>query len=183
MLRGEKVVLRGIRREDLPRLWELRNDLELQGLVSSAPPEPASLARLEAEFDKRASEGGSDGPDFAIEVEGMLIGRCGLYDLNEMARTCDLGIGIAREYWGQGYGRDAVGVLLDYAFRIRNLQRVALDVLADNERAIRSYVACGFVEEGRLRRHEWHEGRYKDSVQMGILREEWERSRAEGTEA
>ena len=44
-------------------------------------------------------------------------------------------------------------LLLDYAFRLRNLRRVWLEVHASNERAIRAYSSCGFVEEGRMREH------------------------------
>ena len=57
-------------------------------------------------------------------------------------------------------------LLLDYAFRIRNLRRVWLEVHAANERAIRAYKACGFVEEGRMRGHVWLAGRYVDNVIM-----------------
>ena len=66
-----------------------------------------------------------------------------------------------------------MGLLLDYAFRLRNLRRVWLEVYADNERGIRAYKSCDFVEEGRMREHVWLEGRYVDNVIMGILREEW----------
>ena len=63
----------------------------------------------------------------------------------------------------------------DYAFRLRNLRRVWLEVHASNERAIRAYSSCGFVEEGRMREHIWLDGRYLDNVLMGILRDEWRR--------
>lgn len=43
---------------------------------------------------------------------------------------------------------------------------------AANERAIRAYRACGFVEEGRMREHVWLAGRYVDNLIMGVLREE-----------
>jgi RimJ/RimL family protein N-acetyltransferase len=67
-----------------------------------------------------------------------------------------------------------VRVLLDYAFRLRNMRKVWLTVNGDNERAIRSYRASGFKEEGRLRQHVWSNGKYIDLVYMGILRDEWE---------
>ncbi|MDP9411100.1 MAG: GNAT family N-acetyltransferase, partial [Actinomycetota bacterium] len=105
------------------------------------------------------------------------VGRCGLYNIDRTARHAELGIGIGeREYWGRGYGREAVGLLLDYAFRLRNLRRVWLEVHADNERGMRAYRSCGFVEEGRMREHVWLAGRYVDNVIMGVLREEWEGS-------
>ncbi len=68
-------------------------------------------------------------------------------------------------------------VLLDYAFRLRNAHKVWLSVNGTNERAVRAYRACGFVEEGRLRQHVWGDGQYLDLVYMGILREEWERQK------
>jgi RimJ/RimL family protein N-acetyltransferase len=54
-----------------------------------------------------------------------------------------------------------------------NLRRIWLEVSGANERGIRCYRACGFVEEGRMRAHIWNDGAYRDLVHMGILREEW----------
>jgi len=176
MLKGERITLRAIEREDLPVLWAYNNDLEVELAGGGDPPMPQSLARLQAEFDQNAAKGGRDGATFAIEVEGKVIGGCGLFGFSETDRTCELGIGIGdKAYWGQGYGREAVGMLLDYAFRLRNWRRVWLRVWGHNERAIRAYRACGFVEEGRLRDHVWSAGAYYDLVLMGILRDEWER--------
>jgi RimJ/RimL family protein N-acetyltransferase len=115
--------------------------------------------------------------DFVIEVDGACIGQCVLFNFDVAAHHCELGIAIGdKEYWGRGYGREAVKLLLDYAFRVRNLRRVWLEVNAANERAIQAYTACGFVEEGRKREHVWLAGRYVDYVIMGVLREEWRAS-------
>jgi len=174
MLAGDKVVLRSVRRDDLPRIWVFNNDLDVELAGGGDPPMPQSLDRLQADFDREAAKGGRDAATFGIEVDGELIGVCGLHNVNDTARTCELGIGIGdKTAWGQGYGRDAVRLLLDYAFRLRNFRKVWLWAHAKNERAIRSYRACGFVEEGRLRQHIWSNGAYDDVVQMGILREEW----------
>jgi RimJ/RimL family protein N-acetyltransferase len=174
VLKGEKVILRAIKREDLQRQWVFNNDLEIEILGGGDPPEPQALERLEAEFDEHVHKGGRDGTNFAIEADGIYIGGCGLFHFDKIAHTCEMGIGIGdRAYWGHGYGRDAVKVLLDYAFRLRNLYKVWLTVSGDNERAIRSYRACGFIEEGRLRKHVWSKGAYVDLVYMGVLRNEW----------
>jgi RimJ/RimL family protein N-acetyltransferase len=178
MLKGEKVVLRPLERADLPRLCEFNNDVIVELSGGGDPPMPQTLARLEAEFDERARHGGRAGAVFAIETAGTFLGQCGLRHeglVDSTAQTYELGIAIGdKRFWGKGYGRDALRVLLDYAFRLRNAHKVWLKVNAPNERAIRSYRACGFVEEGRLRRHVWGDGQYVDLVYMGILREEWE---------
>lgn len=122
------------------------------------PPIPRPLERLQADFEREARdsahEGGRGKTEFAIGAGGECIGRCGLYGINETNRHCELGIIIGdTDYWGRGYGREAVGLLLDYAFRLRKLSRVWLELHAGSERAIRAYTACGFVEEGRMREH------------------------------
>jgi RimJ/RimL family protein N-acetyltransferase len=141
---------------------------------------PQSLERLQAEFDSQASQGGRDGAGFAIEADGLYIGQCALFNFNETAHTCELGITIGDPaYQSKGYGREAVRLLLDYAFRLRNMRKVYLSVNGDNERAQRAYRACGFVEEARWRQHVWSNGRYIDLVGMGILVDEWRGTRAE----
>ncbi|MFN8485988.1 MAG: GNAT family protein [Caldilineaceae bacterium] len=175
MLQGEKVLLRALTREDLELLCQFNNDVEVELAGGGDPPMPQSLARLQAEFDTRVSQGGRDDAGFAIEADGKFIGQCALFQFDATARTCMLGITIGdKAYWGRGYGRDAVRVLLDYAFRLRNMRRVYLSVNGNNERAIHAYRACGFVEEGRLRGHVWSNGMYIDLVYMGILRDEWQ---------
>lgn len=177
MLRGEKVVLRTLEREDLKRIHELGQNVELEMLGGGAW-EPYPLAAYEKKFDQHVEE--SDKAEFVIEVDGTVIGLIELHrEKNRRAGTAELGIFIGDpEYIGKGYGRDAINVLLDWAFRIQNFRRIALDTLAVNERAIRAYRACGFVEEGCLRQHEYYNGAYADVVLMGILRTEWETQQA-----
>jgi RimJ/RimL family protein N-acetyltransferase len=67
-----------------------------------------------------------------------------------------------------------IRVLLTYAFQACGARRIALTTHAKNERAIRCYRACGFIEEGRPRKAVWIDGEYTDLVNMSILREEWE---------
>ena len=179
MLKGEKVILRGITRDDLPRIWAYNNDVEVELAGGGDPPMPQSLERLQAEFEQQAAKGGRDGAVFAIEADGRLIGQCGLSNFSDIDGTAELGITIGdKDYWGRGYGRDAVRVLLDYGFRMRNFRKVWLRVWGNNERGIRAYRACGFIEEGRLREHVWSNGAFHDLVYMGVLAREWQPRRS-----
>jgi RimJ/RimL family protein N-acetyltransferase len=175
MLRGERVLLRALTRDDLVRQWEFNNDIDVELAGGGDPPMPQSLERLQADYDRETAKGGRNDATFAIDVDGRFIGACGLFTFNPTDRTCELGIAIGdKAYWGQGYGREAVRLLVEYAFRFRNFRRVWLWVHAANVRAIHAYRAAGFVEEGRLRQHVWSNGRYDDVVYMGVLREEVE---------
>jgi RimJ/RimL family protein N-acetyltransferase len=172
MLRSDRVTLRALEREDLDRLHELHNDLEVEALRREDPPRPKTREEIRIALER----GGEDW--FGIEVDRALIGEAGLHTFDPTSRHCGLGIAIGdRAYWGRGYGRETVALLLEYAFRHHNLRRVWLSVLASNVRAVRSFAASGFVEEGRLREHAWLAGGYVDEVRMGLLRSEWESGR------
>jgi RimJ/RimL family protein N-acetyltransferase len=173
MLKGDKVLLRAIEDEDLPALARWANDLEIEVLGGGDPPTPQSVERVRSEHERRQKES-SDDVNFAIEADGKLIGMVGLFHSDTIARTSELGIVIGeRDYWGRGYGQDAIRTVVDYGFRHRNLQRVWLTVTETNDRAVNAYKRCGFVEEGRLRQHVWKDGAHSDLICMGLLRGEW----------
>jgi RimJ/RimL family protein N-acetyltransferase len=175
VLVGQRVRLRPFEPEDARRLWEYENDAELHVLGDDTPPRPRSLARVQADLEAAAAGGDRGRDEFAIEADGGLIGGCNLRDFDQTALTCSFGIWIGdRTYWDGGYGREALALLLDYAFRLRNRRKVTLDVQAVNERAIRTYHRLGFVEEARQREQVWVAGRYVDLVHMGLFRHEWE---------
>lgn len=173
MLKGDKVILRPMRREYLEKYFEYQNDVELQLLGSAESPMPMEYERLEAMFEAHLARPRSEISWFAIEIQGgKFIGQCLLHNFDYSARNCELGLTIGdRDYLGRGYGRDVVKLLVKYAFRLRNMEKVWLTTNGSNERAQRAFASAGFVEEGRLKRHIWLDGRYDDLVYMGILRD------------
>ena len=179
MLKGAKTTLRAFTKADMPVLLRHSQDVEVGLLAGGDPPRPATLEGWEKWFEEHLAKDAKDSAHFAIEAEGKLIGMCGLWEFNAHTQTCELGVAIGdKEYWGRGYGREVVGVLVAYAFRTRNFRKVCLNTSGTNGRAIACYRACGFVEEGRLRQQLWVDGQYVDEVHMGILRDEWERAQS-----
>src|SRR5262245_4399612 len=113
MLKGEKVILRAIEREDLERLHAINNNLAVELAGGGDPPMPQSMARLLADYESNASRGGRDDASFAIEVDGTFIGICALFNFDSTAHTFELGITIGYpEYWGRGYGTETLQILV-----------------------------------------------------------------------
>ncbi len=92
-------------------------------------------------------------------------------------RSGTLGIGLAPEHRGKGYGREALNWAIDWGFNHAGLHRVALSTFEYNERAIRLYKSLGFVEEGRERKAMFFERKWWDVVCFSILEGEWEKLR------
>jgi RimJ/RimL family protein N-acetyltransferase len=104
---------------------------------------------------------------FAIrKLDGAgIIGFTGFGDIQHIHRSADLGVRIGNETdRGKGYGKEALSLVLHYAWRTLNLNRVQLKVFAHNERALHAYSAAGFEQEGRLRRAAFIDGRWQDVI-------------------
>jgi len=175
MIYGEKVRLRPIEREDLPRFVAWFSDPEVRRHLTVWLP--FSLAQEERWFESHLEQVESQkAAVLAIETaEGDHIGSIGLHRIDWKSRHAELGILIGeKSYWGQGYGTDAIHTLLRLGFSEMNLHRVMLRVDADNARAIRCYEKAGFQKEGTLRETVFREGTYVDQHIMSVLKPEFE---------
>jgi len=168
VLKGDLVTLRPIEADDYDRLAAFLTDVEVALLADNQPPRPRSRAAAAKFWDDAAERGDIC---FGISADDQLIGQCSLSHLDAVSQTAEVGISIGvREYWGHGYGREALRLLVDYGFRLLNLRKIWLTVHSSNPRAIRAYEAVGFVEEGRQRAHVYKNGEYVDVVFMGLIR-------------
>ncbi len=77
----------------------------------------------------------------------------------------------------KGYGRQALQLMLRYAFDELNLYRLVAQIPAYNRIAIRLFEGAGFVEEVRRREALHRAGQRWDALEFGLLREEWEAGR------
>jgi len=173
MIKGKLVNLRAVEKKDLEEIMKWVNDREItKYLVAFLYP----VSRVEEEkFLERAMSHNDTEKTLVIETkEGIYIGQIGLHKIDWKNRNAELGIVIGnKEYWGKGYGTDAIEVLLNHAFNQMNLFKVYLRVFEYNKRGIRCYEKCGFKEEGRLRKNHFYNGEYYDEIIMGILKNEF----------
>jgi RimJ/RimL family protein N-acetyltransferase len=121
---------------DLMAKWNL--DSEYSRLLGAEPAYMWTPKQIKEWMEKE-----KDVYFFIIQnlADDKPIGLVDLSGFNWSARHAWVGIGLGeREFWGKGYGSDAMRVLLRYAFEELNLNRVNLNVFEYNERAIKSYL-------------------------------------------
>ena len=172
-LEGGRVLLRPFRRSDVAERLALGQTPEI---VRCFGGNPEGLPAYGEEQARAWVDSHMEQPFcWAVELRGRLLGAVRLHGLDLRDRRARLAIGLLdASKLGKGLGREVVHLVLSYAFGTLELHRVDLRVLAYNERAIRCYRACGFVEEGRERESarvgdEWH-----DDIIMGLLAYEYE---------
>jgi RimJ/RimL family protein N-acetyltransferase len=146
---GERCYLSPMSEEDAPQYATWLNDLEIASYLTMA----VQAIALPGEREYLRAHG-SDHSYAVVTRDGdRLIGNVGLININHLERTCEIGVFIgAKDLWGQGYGREAMTLLMRYAFDYLNMRNIWLRAFAFNERAIASYRKLGFREIGRRRK-------------------------------
>jgi RimJ/RimL family protein N-acetyltransferase len=177
MINGNKIRLRPVEREDLPRYVEWFADPEVIRYLETflgysieqeknwfeemlkLPPEEQALA---VDIPRR---GGG----------WQHIGGTSLMHFQWRVRSAEYGIVIGdKRFWHKGYGTEITRTMLHHAFGTLNLNRVFLRVYAPNQWAMQAYERAGFIREGCMRAAEYREGAYEDVFLYSILRREWD---------
>lgn len=131
---------------------------------------------LEEEWITKTLEKGSYNYSIVLNEKDILIGTCCLDKIDFISGTATIGIFIGDEkYRNNGYGSEAISLLLDYGFNFLRLNNIDLQVFSFNERAIKCYQKCGFKEYGR--RHDCYflDGKYYDEIFMEVLLKDYKK--------
>lgn len=164
MIEGKKIRLRAFEPSDAEASHAFVNDPDTLGSMMSGIPFPSSMVDEQQWVNQQSSYTRGE-YQFAVEtLDGELAGRCGLIRVDWKNRMAKLAIMIGAPYRHQGYGQEAMELLCDFCFFEMNLHKLRVSVFAFNEAALKCYRACGFEEEGRLKREIWRNGAYQDVI-------------------
>ncbi len=136
----------------------------------------SSQAQVDAEHREWAeSTKPHTGVPFGVRAkDGKPLGYFGINWVSYHDRTANLGASIGEpDYWGGGYGTDALLLLVDYCFDVLDMRKVWLGTMSLNARVIRQMEKIGFALEARRRQGVHADGQWHDELVYGMLREEW----------
>ncbi|MBI5840531.1 MAG: GNAT family N-acetyltransferase [Chloroflexi bacterium] len=154
--------------------WD--HDSEAHRLADSDPAQLWSEKWIKERIEKDTEKEESQAFRFSIRtlVEDKLIGGVSLWVHSWTHSEAWVGIALGeRDFWGKGYGTDAMRLIVQYGFVEANLRRISLGLHSFNARALKSYEKVGFKMEGMARGDGLRDGQRYDGYYMGILREEW----------
>lgn len=145
VLEAGAVRLRPLALEDAPALFVGFADPELMTYWSA----PAHTALAETEADITWWITNNADAAWAIEAEGAVVGRIGLYAVRAHVR--EVGVFLLRAAQGRGIAAKALELVVQDGFARLGLQRIAADIDPDNRASIRLFERAGFAYEGLLR--------------------------------
>jgi RimJ/RimL family protein N-acetyltransferase len=169
---GDGVSLRTVEEEDVEFLQAQVNDPRIRRPIGRSRPLNGPQERTF--FEDVVCD--DETVHVLVVADTEPVGMVGLDPIDWGARRAELGYWVAPDAQGQGYGTEAVTLLVDYAFDQLGLHRIAARVFAFNDPSARLLERVGFTREGTHRDDVFVDGTYHDAHWYGVLEQEWRES-------
>lgn len=157
---GNKVLLRPIEKRDLENLNKWKNDESIYKNLGGGFM-PVSIDIQEKWMDDMMDTTGNNKRFIIDTIQKETIGMVGLYNINWVHRTCELGVFIGDgNQQGKGYASEAYTLIEKFALQYLNLRKIKASVVEDNVSATKMYDKLGFVRAGRLIDERYINGTY-----------------------
>lgn len=174
MIRGERIYLRPVRRADLLLLQARENDFEYNSEYNSFGLKPEE--HLATAFEKDGFLSSASGRLLVMTLDDEFVGTVSYhtvqYGPNHGSSVYNIGIELAVDQRGKGYGVEAQKLLAQYLFLIYPIRRVEASTDVENIPEQRALEKAGFSREGILRQAQWRNGQWHDLMVYSKLRGE-----------
>ena len=172
---GDRIYLspRSLSDEEVEKFTEWMNDFQVTDYTGRSSEITTYIE--EKEWLENSAKDTNNRNFNIVELnKNKLIGTIGLIKINWIKRSAILGIFIGdKDSRNNGYGTEAINMLLEYGFKYLNLHSIRLDLISINERAHKCYLKCGFKDTGYSREEMFLNGKYYDTLHMDILETEF----------
>lgn len=175
MLSGKLIKLVGIKRSDLRKLMEWRNNPDFRKFFRE-------YRQISFDMQKRwyKEKVLSDPATMMFSIRRLkddcLFGCCGLVYIHTEYRHADISlyIGWNNSYIDtKGYAEESCRLLLHHAFKTLKLNKVWTEIYSNDEQKKKLYKKLGFKKDGVLREQFFKNGRFWNSIILSILAKEW----------
>jgi RimJ/RimL family protein N-acetyltransferase len=173
-LRTARLVLDAFEPDDAAELQRLAGDREIAD-TTLAIPHPYELDHALAWIgNQRKETARGRAANFAIRLSAgsPIIGSAGLRDIDVEHLQAELGFWIGREWWGQGYAREAAAAVIRFGFETLGLNRICAHHMLRNPASGKVLQHVGMLREGVLRQRVRKWGIHEDVVVYAILRDD-----------
>ena len=171
MLEGKNITLRPLRMTDWKKTIQWRNNVTIKKMAMMHPFPITEMVEKKWYEDILKSTSDKTVYFTIIQKDDTPIGFVKLYNINYTHKNCALGIVIGEsEEQSKGYGKEAMELIIEYAFNTLNLNKITVEVVENNYKALSLYERLGFIEEGRMKQQYYMGAEYLDILIMSIFK-------------
>lgn len=174
ILETERLLLRKPDPSDVTDIFAFRSDPEVMKFI------PRPIAKTEGDvltlldiLENSLQENERINWVLVLKATNKVIGLFGFVRFLIEHSRAEVGYSLNRNFWRQGYTREALSAILQYSFETLELHTVEAIIHADNAGSAGVLSSLGFRKEAHFREDFCYDGKYRDSVHFGMLRQEW----------
>ena len=169
----KRLLLRQWNINDIYDIVEGLNNINVSKWLAGAPF-PYTIEEAKSFVQKTID---NDLYNFAIilKKENKVIGGTQITNISYDNGTAGGGIWINEKYQGNGFGTEAFGARIKYAFEILGLRRLENGYFKGNEKSHQMQLKFGYKDEGIRRKRFLSKatGNLEDEYITGLLKDEW----------
>jgi ribosomal-protein-alanine N-acetyltransferase len=168
----QRLIIRDFNMEDWKEVHKYASiDKVTEYMIWGPNSEDETKAYIEQQIKKQQA---IDRTDFEFGVilkdTHILIGGCGIYIKEHNA---EIGYCFNPDFWGNGYATEASKAMLMLGFENFKVHRVFATCRPGNNSSSNVLRRIGMKQEGHLREHMWHKGKFHDSYLFSIIENEY----------
>ena len=173
IIETDRLILRQYKIEDADDVVEGLNNINVTKWLQGAPYPYTKEDALH--FINKSLDNNLYNFAIVLKSENKVIGGTQLTNIDLHNGTAGSGIWISEKYWGYGYGTEAFGSRIKYAFEVLGLRRLENGYFKENEKSHKMQLKFGYKDEG-IRRQRFvsrGSGKIEDEYITGLLKDEW----------
>ncbi|PDA41260.1 GNAT family N-acetyltransferase [Listeria monocytogenes] len=172
------LTIRLIEKQDLPMLWAISYGpaADLSWMAYDGPYFNNPVLSWDAFVTGWGGESVENPHRGLIEYQNQPIGMVTAYwEDGPLNNWLQFGIVIySSSLWGKGIATTVIPQWITYLFNLHpQVQRVGYRTWSGNHGMMKVGEACGLTLEARIRKVRFTQDRYFDSLEYGVLRDEW----------
>lgn len=170
-LKGENIYLRALEPEDLEFVFAIENDETIWEVSNTQTPYSRFLIK---QYLENAHQDIYEAKQLRLAIckveTKKAIGLIDLFDFDPKNHRAGIGIVIQHEIdRGKGVGKEALNLLVDYAFNQLNLHQLYANIGVNNDISLKLFTTFGFQKIGIKKDWVYLRGNYYDEAILQMI--------------
>ena len=169
-LHGKNSNLRALEHEDLDFLFSTENNESFWEISGTQTPYSKYILQKYIENSHQDIYEAKQYRFVICNTQNIPVGMIDLFDFNPQHQRVGVGILILPEYQGEGFGSEALEMIIDYAFTYLNVHQIFANITADNKSSITLFEKFNFKKIGIKKDWIFADTNYKDEILYQLIK-------------
>ncbi|HNP32103.1 MAG TPA: GNAT family N-acetyltransferase [Flavobacterium sp.] len=171
-LHGKNIHLRALEPEDLEFVYAIENDENIWEVSNTITPYSKFLIR---QYLENAHQDIFEAKQLRLTIckkgNSEAIGLIDLFDFDPKNKRAGVGIIIQNEIdRNSGFGKEALGLVIDYAFEQLQLHQLYANIGTENKASLSLFTTFGFVEIGVKKDWNYNNNAFQDEALFQLIK-------------